>query len=83
MIVPPALPSGGHAEQLEQTSKDIPCLLLETAEIARSASAVAVSSRLEGIASNQAAHASCTAISTSTASRQRWMRLRWSIGRRV
>jgi hypothetical protein len=22
MIVPPALPSGGHAEQLEQTSKD-------------------------------------------------------------
>jgi hypothetical protein len=33
MIVPPALPSGGHAEQLEQTSKDIPCLLLETANM--------------------------------------------------
>jgi hypothetical protein len=33
MIVPPALPSGGHAEQLEQTSKDFPCLLLETANM--------------------------------------------------
>jgi hypothetical protein len=33
MIVPPALPSGGHAEQLEQTSKDLPCLLLETANM--------------------------------------------------
>jgi hypothetical protein len=27
--VPPALPSGGHAEPLEQTSKDFLCLLLE------------------------------------------------------
>jgi hypothetical protein len=33
MIVPPALPSDGHAEQLEQTSKDFPCLLLETANM--------------------------------------------------
>jgi hypothetical protein len=33
MIVPPALPSGGHAEQLEQTSKDRPCLMLETANM--------------------------------------------------
>jgi hypothetical protein len=33
MIVPPALPSGGHAEQLEQTSKEFPCLLLETANM--------------------------------------------------
>jgi hypothetical protein len=27
------LPSGGHAEQLEQTSKDFPCLLLEMANM--------------------------------------------------
>jgi hypothetical protein len=33
MIVPPALPSGGHAEQLEQTSKDFLRLLLETANM--------------------------------------------------
>jgi hypothetical protein len=33
MIVPPALLSGGHAEQLEQTSKDFPCLLLEMANM--------------------------------------------------
>jgi hypothetical protein len=33
MIVPPALPGGGHAEQLEQTSKDFPCLLLEMANM--------------------------------------------------
>jgi hypothetical protein len=33
MIVPPALPSSGHAEQLEQTSKDFPCLLLEMANM--------------------------------------------------
>jgi hypothetical protein len=33
MIVPPALPSGGHAEQLEQTSKEFPCLLLEMANM--------------------------------------------------
>jgi hypothetical protein len=33
MIVPPALPSGGQAEQLEQTSKDLPCLLLEAANM--------------------------------------------------
>jgi hypothetical protein len=30
LIVLPALPSGGHAEQLEQTSKDFLCLLLES-----------------------------------------------------
>jgi hypothetical protein len=33
MIVPPALPSGGHAEPLEQTSKDFLCLLLEMANM--------------------------------------------------
>jgi hypothetical protein len=33
LIVLPALPSGGHAEQLEQTSKDFLCLLLETANM--------------------------------------------------
>jgi hypothetical protein len=33
MIVPPALPSSGQAEQLEQTSKDFPCLLLEVANM--------------------------------------------------
>jgi hypothetical protein len=33
MIVPPALPSSGHAEQFEQTSKDFPCLLLEVANM--------------------------------------------------
>ena len=33
MIVPPALPSGGHAGQLEQTSKEFPCLRLETANL--------------------------------------------------
>jgi hypothetical protein len=33
MIVPPALPSGGHAEQLEQTSEDSSRLLLETANM--------------------------------------------------
>jgi hypothetical protein len=33
MIVPPALPSGGHAEQLEHTSKDLPRLLLKTANM--------------------------------------------------
>jgi hypothetical protein len=33
MIVPPALPSNGHAEQLEQTSKEFSCLLLETANM--------------------------------------------------
>jgi hypothetical protein len=30
MILPPALPSGGHAEQVEQTSEDFSRLLLET-----------------------------------------------------
>ena len=33
MIVPPALPSGGHAEPLERTSKEFPCLLLEMANM--------------------------------------------------
>jgi hypothetical protein len=33
MIVPPALPSGGHAEQLEETSEDFLRLLLETANM--------------------------------------------------
>jgi hypothetical protein len=33
MIVPPALPSDGHAGQLEQTSKEFPCLRLETANM--------------------------------------------------
>jgi hypothetical protein len=33
MIVPPALPSSGQAEQLEQTSKHFPCLLLEVANM--------------------------------------------------
>jgi hypothetical protein len=33
MIVPPALPSGGHAEQLKQTSNDFLRLLLETANM--------------------------------------------------
>jgi hypothetical protein len=33
MIVPPALPSGGYAEQLEQTSGDFSRLLLETANM--------------------------------------------------
>ena len=33
MVVPPALPSGGHAEPLEQTSKDFLCLLLEMANM--------------------------------------------------
>jgi hypothetical protein len=33
MIVPPALPGGGHAEQLEQTSEEFLRLLLETANI--------------------------------------------------
>jgi hypothetical protein len=33
MIVPPALPSGGHAEQLEQTGEDFSRLLLETANM--------------------------------------------------
>jgi len=33
MIVPPALLSGGHANQLEQTSKGSPCLLLEMANM--------------------------------------------------
>ena len=33
MIVPPALPSGGHAEPLEQASKDFLCLLLEMANM--------------------------------------------------
>jgi hypothetical protein len=33
MIVPPALLSGGHANQLEQTSNDSPCLLLEMANM--------------------------------------------------
>ena len=33
MIVPPALPSGGYAEQLEQTSGDFLRLLLETANM--------------------------------------------------
>jgi hypothetical protein len=33
MIVPPAVPSGGHAEQLEQTSEDFSRLLLETANM--------------------------------------------------
>ena len=33
MIVPPALLSDGHAEQLEQISKDFPRLLLEIANM--------------------------------------------------
>ena len=33
MIVPPALPSGGHAELFEQTSDDFLRLQLETANI--------------------------------------------------
>ena len=33
MIVPPALPSGGHAEQLEGQARNFPCLLLETANM--------------------------------------------------
>ena len=33
LIVLPALPSSGHAEQLEQTSKDFLCLLLEMANM--------------------------------------------------
>jgi hypothetical protein len=33
MIVPPALPSGGHAEPLERASKDFLCLLLEMANM--------------------------------------------------
>jgi hypothetical protein len=33
MIVPPALPSGGHAEQLGQTSEDFLCLQLEMANM--------------------------------------------------
>ena len=33
MIVPPALPSGGYAEQLEQTNGDFLRLLLETANM--------------------------------------------------
>jgi hypothetical protein len=33
LIVPPALPRGGHAEQLEQTSEDFLCLLLEMANM--------------------------------------------------
>jgi hypothetical protein len=33
MIVPPALPSGGHAEQLAKASNQFVCLLLETANM--------------------------------------------------
>jgi len=33
MIVPPALPSGGHAEQLETTSNEFLCLQLEVANM--------------------------------------------------
>ena len=33
MIVPPAVPSGGHAEQLEGQAKEFPCLQLETANM--------------------------------------------------
>src|SRR4029077_5611120 len=33
MVVPPALPSGGHAEQLGQKNKGFPCLLLEMANM--------------------------------------------------
>jgi len=33
MIVPPALLSEGHAEQLRKAGKGFPCLLLETANM--------------------------------------------------
>jgi hypothetical protein len=33
MIVPPALPSGGHAEQLDGQAMGFSCLLLETANM--------------------------------------------------
>ena len=33
MIVPPAMPSSGHAEQLERTSKEFLCLQLEVANM--------------------------------------------------
>jgi len=36
MIVPPAVPSGGHAEQLEGQAKEFPCLQLETANMRES-----------------------------------------------
>jgi hypothetical protein len=33
MIVPPALPSGGHADQLEEQAMEFACLLLEVANM--------------------------------------------------
>jgi hypothetical protein len=33
MSVPPALPSGGHDEQLEGQARNFPCLLLEMANM--------------------------------------------------
>jgi hypothetical protein len=33
MIVPPALPRGGHAEQLDAQAMELSCLLLEVANM--------------------------------------------------
>ena len=67
-------PRGGSTARSSERSRS---------QIASNALAVAPSCRLGGSASSQATHWACTVVNSVTASRQRWMRLRRSVGGRM